>query len=39
MSETSYRSIFLIEKPGFKEFLKIIGAQNQLPIIFCSDLE
>ena len=27
-----------MEKPVFNGFLKIIGAQNQLPIIFCSDL-
>ena len=32
------KSIFLIEKPVFNGFLKIIGAQNQLPITFCSDL-
>ena len=31
-------SIFLIEKMGFNRFLKIIGAQNQLLITFCSDL-
>ena len=31
-------SIFLIEKPVFNRFLKIIGVQNQLPITFCSDL-
>ena len=30
--------MFLIEKPVFNEFLKIIGAQNQLPIIFSSEL-
>ena len=29
---------FVVKKPGFYRFLKIIGAQNQLPIIFCSDL-
>ena len=30
--------VFLIEKPGFNGFLKIIGARIQLPISFCSDL-
>ena len=30
--------IFFIEKPVFNVVLKIIGAQNQLPITFCSDL-
>ena len=32
------KSVFLIEKPGVYEFLKVIGVQNQLPITFCSDL-
>ena len=30
--------IYLNEKPVFNEFLKIIGALNQLLITFCSDL-
>ena len=30
------KGIFLIEKPVFNGFLKIIGAKNQLPITFCS---
>ena len=30
--------ISLIEKPVFNGFLKIIGAQNQLHVTFCSDL-
>ena len=29
---------FLLKKLDFNGFLKIIGAQNQLPITFCSDL-
>ena len=32
------KSIFLIEKPVFNGFLKIIGTQNQLTITFYSDL-
>ena len=36
-ADTNFGSIF-IEKLGFNGFLKIIGAQNQLPITFCSDL-
>ena len=36
--DTNYKSIFLIENPVFNGFLKIIGAQNQLAITFCSDL-
>ena len=32
------RPIFLIEKPDFNGFLKIIGGQNQLPITFSSHL-
>ena len=34
--DTNCNSIFLIEKPVFNGFLKIIGAKNQLPITFCS---
>ena len=30
--DTNCKSIFLIEKPDIKGFLKIIGAQNELPI-------
>ena len=30
MPDTNFKSIFLIEKPVFKGFLKIICAQNQL---------
>ena len=30
--------ILFLEKPVFNVFLKIIGAQNQLPITFCLDL-
>ena len=36
--DTICKSIFLIEKPAFNGFLKIIGAQNQLLITFCSDI-
>ena len=36
--DTNCESIFLIEKQFFSGFLKIIGAQNQLPITFYSDL-
>ena len=36
--DTNLKSIFLIEKPVINEFLKIINAQNQLPITFGSDL-
>ena len=32
------KSTFIIENPILNRFLKIIGAQNQLPITFCSDL-
>ena len=32
------KSIFLIEKPVFNAFLKVIGVQNQLLITFCSNL-
>ena len=39
MPDTNCKSIFLIEKPVFSGLLMIIGAQNQLPITFCSDLE
>ena len=35
MPDTNCNSIFLIEKPVFNRFLKINGAQNQLPITFC----
>ena len=35
MPNTNSNSIFLIEKPVFNGFLKIIGAQYQLPITFC----
>ena len=34
LPDTNYRSIFLIEKSVLHGLLKIIGAQNQLPIIF-----
>ena len=30
--------IFLIQKPVFTRFLKIIGVQDQLPITFCTTL-
>ena len=36
--DTNCKSVFLIVKPVFNGFLKIFSAQNQLPIIFCSDL-
>ena len=29
-------SLFIIEKPAYKGFLKVIGVQNQLLITFCS---
>ena len=29
---------FFIEKTVLNGFLKIVGAQNQLPITFCTDL-
>ena len=35
MPVTNCKSIILIEKPEFNGFF---GAQNQLPITFCSDL-
>jgi hypothetical protein len=38
MPDKNCKNIFLIKNPGFNGFLKIIGAQNQLPITFCSDL-
>ena len=38
MLDTNCKSIFLIEKPVFNYFLKIIDAQNCLPSTFCSDL-
>ena len=38
MPDTNYKSMFIIEKPVVHGFLKIIGAQNQLPITFCSGL-
>ena len=38
MPDKNCKSIFLIEIPIFNGFLKFIGAQNQLPITFCSDL-
>ena len=38
MPDTNCKSIFLIENPVLNGSLKIIGAQNQLPITFCSDL-
>ena len=37
-TDTNCKGIFLIEKPVFNRFLKISGAQNKLPITFCSDL-
>ena len=38
MPDTNSKSIFHIEKQVFNGFLKNIGAQNQLPITFYSDL-
>ena len=39
MPEINCKSMYiLVEKPVFNGFLKISGAQNQLPIIFCLDL-
>ena len=36
--DTNCKSIFLFEKLVFNNFLNMIGAKNQLPITFCSDL-
>ena len=36
--DTNCKSVFLIQKTVFNGCLKIIGAQNLLPITFCSDL-
>ena len=38
MPNKNCKTIFLIEKLAFNGFLKIIDAQNQLPITFGSDL-
>ena len=36
--DTNCKIIFLVEKPAFNGFFKIVVAQKQLPITFCSDL-
>ena len=35
---TQIVKVYFLLRNGFNEFLKIVGAQNQLPITFCSDL-